>query len=100
MMNLSLFLTMMLLFVMSKDTDDLKTGDFLPKKIGRPSIRESGPMSNAELKRRSRANKKSVEIMSTHHQRLLMICARTGETPGQCVGRLISDSKLPRKKII
>ena len=83
---------------MAKDKTDLATVDALPKKIGRPTIKEDGPLSGAERARRSRLGKKSVVITTEARFHLDEYCKRSGRNHCDVASELLLALKLPRAK--
>jgi len=86
-----------------KDDRDSHTQDGLPKKIGRPTAKDTGPMTPAERKRKSREAKrligitKEVTLDERIWERLETIYTRQGVTVTECLTDLIKSRNLPRK---
>ena len=83
---------------MAKDKLDKHTkGDLVPKKIGRPTVYlDYGPMTAAERQERSRAGRKSVQVLMTEAQldKLKRYCDRHGITRHKLVCDMIKKLRM------
>jgi hypothetical protein len=80
---------------MSKDDLDQHTDDILPKKIGRPTIKETGPLSSTERSRRLRAKKKAIQITLERYGKIEEIALRKGIKPQEVIDSMIDRARLP-----